>query len=95
METEKFFYANGVRVTASPWDVNLTFSRNIANSNAGETTEVDSSTVSMSVSHAKSLLVILYEMLKQVESDLGPAPLPPEFRERFDRAFGHGMSKRK
>lgn len=94
----KLFYANGMEVAMSPYDISLKFmwQGSETSSTATPNTEVtdaipsvlEAVTVSMSLSHAKSMLPSLFAMVAKYEETYGEIPVPPEFVERWKQFSG-------
>lgn len=99
---QKFFYANAVEVTVSPFDVSLNFIRTgapkadtAAPKVVGELIEgtaaaLDTLVVSMSPMHAKAMLMPLVALVRKYEESFGVLPMPPEAQAQFVKLFGGG-----
>lgn len=95
METN-FFYANGLEMSVSAYDLSFKFLRNAPSgkekSSFGAFSEEDVKTeaaavVSMSPSHAKAMLPGVFRLIQEYEKNFGVIPLPPEVAENWDALF--------
>lgn len=95
-KTEKkpipFYYTNFVSFAVSPSDFTLDFAYKlpkVVKEKKGNKEEVDTvARVVMSPAHAKTLFVVLGELLKNLEKDVGEIALEPSYRERYKKVIG-------
>ena len=85
----QYFYSNVFTVTVSPYDVTIDFGVKTPEQAKAKSDEFDKvARVSMSPTQAKTLLVILKELINSYEKDFGKIPLAPEFRGRYKAIYG-------
>ncbi len=72
-------YSNDTQVQITPWDIRLVFGL-IQEVQAEPPMAVIEQVgeVRMSLQHAKRIMLILVEQLKNYEQNIGPIPLPPD-----------------
>ena len=94
MESDRnFFYANGLEVAVSPYDINLKFLRQGSPENAetGVATQpekIDEVTVAMSPAHAKAMLPGIFKAIVHYEQTFGSISLESKVEEDFGNTFG-------
>jgi len=87
-----FYYTNFVSFFVSPSDFTLDFGYRlpeVVKEKKGKKEEYDIvARVVMSPAHAKTMFVVLGELLKKVEKDVGEIALEPAYRERYKKVIG-------
>lgn len=96
MAEDKFFYANGAEMAVTPYDVTMKFLRNgsstssvgSAPNTAGAPMEatptiLDTMSVSMSPSHAKTVAAAMLHLIREYEKQYGTIPLTVESAEKW------------
>lgn len=88
-KTIPFFYTNIVGVSLSPSDVTIDFGyKTPEQAKAKEKTFGIAARVSMSPNLAKTMLIVLKELLSTYEKGIGEIPLELDYKTRYDKAFG-------
>ena len=98
MEAEKkFFYTNGMEVAVSGYDLSINFLRQGGVATKGQKlgdapqiatiVELDRMVVSMSISHAKSMLAALFAAVENFEKEIGPIPLQKPAQTAYENAI--------
>lgn len=95
----KFFYANGLEVAVSPFDFNLKFLRQGADSDAvggapAATKRLDEIIIGMSPAHAKAMLSGLFTSVSDYEKSFGIINLPNEALNEFNKTFAPLLDKK-
>jgi hypothetical protein len=94
MNTDKnFFYANGMELAVSTYDISLKFLRNGSPSNAvpgvpNAPARLDEIIVAMSPGHAKAMLAGLYKTIVDYEENIGPITIGSAEEVHFMKTFG-------
>jgi hypothetical protein len=89
MEQENFFYANGLELAVSVFDVTLRFIRNgaapgsVPTQGAKPVRFADFS-ISMSPSHAKAMMVPLVNAIREYEKAHGKIPVEAKDQQAWD-----------
>jgi hypothetical protein len=90
----KFFYANALELSVSPYDCSLRFVRNEVDQGQTPMTgsaikfhEADTLTVCMSAAHLKAMLPSLLSAVVDYEKNFGKLGLLPELQTAFDKVF--------
>jgi hypothetical protein len=83
------FYANSLDLVASPYDVQLRFSRKgvVSKPDDGPPVagEIEHMVVSMSIAHLKAMLPALVDAVVKFEAQMGTVGIPEEFQKTFDQ----------
>lgn len=94
MESDnQFFYANGLELAVSPFDITLKFLRQGAPEGAAAGVDLQPKriaelSVAMSPGHAKAMLAGLYTSIMEYEQKVGEIAVPSETQEKFNETFG-------
>lgn len=81
-------YSNIFELTMSAYDFTFGFGRKTQKQIKAKSEDFERTVeVSMSPQHAKSVLVVLMEMIDKYEKEIGGIPVAPEFKERYDTLF--------
>jgi len=87
-----FYYANFMSFTVSPSDFTLDFGYKLPEVVKGKKEKKEEyepvARVAMSPEHAKTMFVVLGELLKKFEKDVGEIALEPAYKERYKKVVG-------
>lgn len=92
MNNDDFFYANGLELGVSPYDFTFKFLRQSPQDNAAGGDNVPSQqnaqfSISMSPTHAKSILAGLLDAVSVYEQTVGKIPLPADQQGKLDETL--------
>lgn len=95
---EQFFYANGLELAVSPYDITLKFLRQGTPEGAAPGVELQPKriaelSVAMSPVHAKAMLSGLYTAIMGYEESVGAIALPAEAQKTFNETFALLLKK--
>lgn len=88
-KTIPFYYTNFVRFAVAPSDFTLDFGYKLPEVAKEKKKEYEPvARVVMSPEHAKTMFVVLGELLKKFEKGVGEISLEPAYRERYKKVVG-------
>jgi hypothetical protein len=83
-----FYYTNVFSVNVTPYDATIDFGIKTPEQAKSAGGEFEKQVrVAMSLVQAKTMLVVLKELLNNYERDIGEVPLPPDMKERYRKIF--------
>lgn len=83
------YYSNVFTLTTGPYDFTFSFGYKTPKQVQEGSQDYDTvAYVSMSPNQAKTVIVILKEMIQRYEKEFGQIPLEKQFKDRYNKLFG-------